>query len=70
MPSPGALERKFWESLESDRTVMLGLDGVEDGRTRPMTAVTEDRQRPISLKKCLGISSSTVVGPLIRFLAK
>jgi general stress protein 26 len=32
------LREKFWDSLKSDRTVMLGLKGVEDDRTRPMTA--------------------------------
>ncbi|MCF5925199.1 general stress protein, partial [Xanthomonas perforans] len=25
------LQEKFWKALKSDRTVMLGLDGVEDG---------------------------------------
>ena len=32
------IERKFWKSLRSDMTVMLGLAGVDDGHTRPMTA--------------------------------
>lgn len=32
------LKRKFWEELKDDRTLMLGLRGVEDDRTRPMTA--------------------------------
>ena len=33
--SPEAkLRSKFWESLKGDRTVMLGLKGVEDDRTR------------------------------------
>ena len=32
------LRKKFWKELQSDRTMMLGLDGVEDDRTRPMTA--------------------------------
>lgn len=41
MPNPEELERKFWKALKSDRTVMLGLDGVEDGHTRPMTAQIE-----------------------------
>jgi general stress protein 26 len=38
MPTPAELEAKFWQSLRSDSTMMLGLDGVEDGHTRPMTA--------------------------------
>jgi general stress protein 26 len=41
------LETKFWKALESDRTVMLGLDGREDGHARPMTAQAEDRQAPL-----------------------
>lgn len=47
MPSPEQLEQKFWKALESDRTVMLGLDGVEDGHTRPMTAQIENERGPI-----------------------
>lgn len=43
MPTPKELEEKFWNSLKADMTMMLGLDGVEDGHTRPMTAnVVED----------------------------
>lgn len=32
------LKKKFWEELQDDRTLMLGLHGVDDDRTRPMTA--------------------------------
>jgi general stress protein 26 len=32
------IEKKFWKSLEGDRTAMLGLIGVEAGHTQPMTA--------------------------------
>lgn len=32
------IQKKFWKALRSDMTVMLGLDGVADGHTRPMTA--------------------------------
>jgi general stress protein 26 len=42
MPTPQELEQQFWKALTSDRTVMLGLDGVEDGHARPMTAQIED----------------------------
>jgi len=38
MPTPAELETKFWKALRSDMTMMLVLDGVEDGHTRPMTA--------------------------------
>ena len=41
MTTPQELETKFWKSLKSDRTLMLGLDGVEDGHSRPMTAQFE-----------------------------
>lgn len=47
MQSQQELETKFWKALQSDRTVMLGLDGVEDGHTRPMTAQTEGNTGPI-----------------------
>ncbi len=47
MSNPQELEEKFWKALESDRTVMLGLDGVEDGHSRPMTAQAENQQSPI-----------------------
>jgi general stress protein 26 len=33
-------ERKLWKALKSDRTVMLGLVGVEEGHSHPMTAQT------------------------------
>jgi general stress protein 26 len=45
--TPDDLEKRFWKALKSDRTVMLGLDGVEDGHTRPMTALCEDDRSPL-----------------------
>ena len=47
MPTRQELETKFWKALESDMAVMLGLDGVEDGHTRPMTAQLDGRHGPI-----------------------
>lgn len=41
------LKEKFWKALKSDRTVMLGLCGVADGHTRPMTALVEEERGPI-----------------------
>ncbi len=41
MTTPQELESKFWKSLKSDRALMLGLDGVEVGHSRPMTAQIE-----------------------------
>jgi general stress protein 26 len=47
MPTPQELEAKFWKALKSDMTLMLGLDGVEDGHARPMTAQVEGAHGPI-----------------------
>lgn len=47
MPTPQELEAKFWKTLKSDMTMMLGLDGVEDGHARPMTAQIEGDHGPI-----------------------
>lgn len=47
MDTPERLEQKFWKALQSDRTVMLGVDGVEDGHSRPMTAQVEGERGPI-----------------------
>ena len=45
MTSPADLEKKFWKALKSDMTLMLGVDGLEDGHTRPMTAQLEHEER-------------------------
>lgn len=45
MTAPAELEAKFWKALKSDMTMMLGLDGVEDGHARPMTAQCEEGER-------------------------
>lgn len=38
MPTtPQEIETKFWKALKSDRTMMLGLNGVGDGHAQPMT---------------------------------
>jgi len=47
MPTPQELEAKFWSALKSDMTMMLSLDGVEDGHARPMTAQVEKERGPI-----------------------
>lgn len=47
MATPQELAAKFWKALASDRTMMLGLDGVEDGHARPMTGQFEDDHGPI-----------------------
>lgn len=47
MPTPQELEAKFWKALKSDRTIFLGLDGVDDGHAQPMTALTEGDHGPL-----------------------
>jgi general stress protein 26 len=47
MPTPQELKARFWKALKSDMTMMLGLDGVEDGHARPMTAQIDDAPSPI-----------------------
>lgn len=38
MTDQATIEHKFWKALRSDMTMMLGLAGVDEGHTRPMTA--------------------------------
>ncbi len=45
MPTAAELEAKLWKSIRSDRTMMLGLAGKDDGHTRPMTAILEAEDR-------------------------
>lgn len=47
MPKPDELKVKFWKAIKSDRTMMIGLDGIEDGHARPMTAQIESESGPI-----------------------
>ena len=47
MHTPQELEQKLWKAIHSDRTLMLGLDGVEDGHARPMTAQIEGDKGPL-----------------------
>jgi general stress protein 26 len=47
MTASDDLEIKFWKALESDKTVMLGIDGAEDGHTRPMTAQISAHKAPL-----------------------
>lgn len=47
MPTPQQLEERFWHELSSDMTMMLGLQGVDDGHTRPMTAQLDGEEGPI-----------------------
>src|SRR5262245_61372808 len=45
--TPHEFEEKLWKALRSDRTVMLGINGVDESHTRPMTAQSERDGGPI-----------------------
>jgi general stress protein 26 len=47
MPTSQELETKFWKALGSDMTMMIGLQGSEDGHMRPMTAQFENDRSPV-----------------------
>ena len=47
MPTSEELDEALWEGIKSERTIMLGLDGVEDGHARPMTGLIEGHKGPI-----------------------
>ena len=47
MLSPQELEARFWKALKSDMTMMVGVDGQEDGHARPMTAQLDGDRGPI-----------------------
>jgi general stress protein 26 len=41
MSNSREIEKKFWKAVNSDRTMMLGLSGVEEGHAAPMTAILD-----------------------------
>src|SRR5690606_36788945 len=45
MSDPAELEKKLWKALKSHMTLRLGVDGLEDGHARPMTAQLEHEER-------------------------
>lgn len=47
MPDDTQIEARFWKALKSDRIMMLGVDGVEDGFARPMAAQIDEDRSPI-----------------------
>lgn len=64
MPTPAKIEAKFWKALQSDMTIMIGLDG-SNIIPRPMTAQLEgDAEGPIwfftakDTELVLGLSSA------------
>lgn len=77
MPSEADIEARFWKSLKSDMTVMLGLTGGEDGHAQPMTAQLDEGQegrgpiwfftaKDVDLVKALGSGGSA----MLHFVAK
>lgn len=48
MTRPDEIEAKLWKALKSDRIVMLGLTGVDEGHCKPMAGLLEgDEGGPI-----------------------
>jgi general stress protein 26 len=48
MRNEAEIESKFWKALKSDMTLMLGLSGVDEEHTQPMTAQLDgDKKGPI-----------------------
>src|SRR5262245_43379300 len=51
MSNEAELEREFWKALKKDRVTMLGLVGVDEGHSQPMSAQLleehEERGGPI-----------------------
>jgi len=41
------IKQKFWKALTSDMTLMVGIDGVQRGHPRPMTALLDGDEGPI-----------------------
>lgn len=65
MPSPAEIEAKFWKSLKSDMTVMLGLTDREEGYAQPMTAQLDpdrDGRGPIWFFTAKGVDLVQAMG--------
>jgi general stress protein 26 len=45
MGKEAEITAKLWKALRSDRTVMLGLAGVDEGHSHPMTAIPDDDEQ-------------------------
>jgi len=42
MTSQAEIKARFWKELKSERTIMIGVDGVPGGGMQPMTALVEE----------------------------
>ncbi len=47
MPGDDEMRDKLWKAIKSDRTMMLGLVGVDESHTRPMTGLLDGDEGPI-----------------------
>ena len=47
MTDDAKIEARFWKALASERVVMLGVDGVEDGVARPMIVQIGQERSPL-----------------------
>ncbi|MFT4150217.1 MAG: pyridoxamine 5'-phosphate oxidase family protein [Paracoccaceae bacterium] len=47
MATPDELKKDFWKAVKSDRTMMLGLTGVDEAHTRPMTGLLDGEEGAI-----------------------
>jgi len=47
MSTPDELQKNLWKILDAERTVMLGIPGVDAGAPRPMTAQVEADHGPV-----------------------
>jgi general stress protein 26 len=67
---------KFWKSIRSDRTVMLGLAGVDEGHAQPMTVLLDgDRDAgPLWIFSAKDVDLVRALGPgkagVMNFVAK
>ncbi|TQS71558.1 general stress protein [Rhodobacteraceae bacterium] len=47
MTDDAKIEKKFWDALQSERFVMLALEGALGAAPRPMTAISEENGGPV-----------------------
>ncbi len=76
MSKEAEIAARFWKALRSERTVMLGLAGANDGHMQPMTAIIEGERdagpvwifsaRNVYLVKALGTGKDAAA----QFVAK
>jgi general stress protein 26 len=55
MPTQAEITEKFWKAVKSDRTMMVGLAGVDESLAQPLTAQLDDDHKE---------------GPIYFFIAK